>query len=73
MTKIKDIHELIDARKEMDRRIRDFVAEELEKFGTETGFSIRSVSIELVDITTHEDATRKYCIANVQSEVELLL
>ncbi len=65
------INDLVELRREVEDRVRDFVKEECEKFREKTEFSICSISILFLNKTTIGKLTQEHIVDNVECEVDI--
>ena len=58
-------------KKKLEDDLTTVIARMVKQFQGETGVGIESISINLIEITIHEDGSKKYLVRDVETRVAI--
>ena len=66
-----NVKQVIQEKELVETRIRAFVDAELKRFNAETGISIESVYVDILELDVVGDKIRKYIVQGVSCDIVL--
>ena len=65
------VDELRAERQKLEETLQAFISQEVNKFRDKTGFSIKGVSVDMLEITKYGDIVSSHVVGHVSCEVSL--
>ena len=66
-----NVDELRKRRKQLEQKLVEMISAEINLFRKETGFSVDSIYVNLVEVTTYAQKERDFIVGNVDCNVAI--